>query len=163
MNAVEKYFNAEKYESLLFVLVGIVSIAFAAYFFVKVKQPFYKGMAYPLIAIAFIQIVVGRSVYLRTPKDIKRVQEIIQTDKAKIKIEEIPRMELVMKNFSLYKWIEIALVAIGIIMFFYFQSTALRKGVGLGLLIQAGFMFLLDFFAENRGKIYLDYLKNLVI
>jgi hypothetical protein len=57
MNQLEKYFYAEKYESALFVLVGIIAIAFAAYFLIKIKQPFYNGLAYPLIAVAFIQIV----------------------------------------------------------------------------------------------------------
>jgi hypothetical protein len=43
MNPIEKYFNAEKYESVLFVLVGVV-------------------------AFALIQIIVGGSVYFRSPK-----------------------------------------------------------------------------------------------
>jgi hypothetical protein len=32
------------------------------------------------------------------------------------------------------------------------------KGVGLGLAIQSALMLLLDFFAESRGREYLDYL-----
>jgi hypothetical protein len=35
------------------------------------------------------------------------------------------------------------------------------KGLGLGLAIQASFMLLLDYFAESRGKVYLDYLQSL--
>jgi multidrug transporter EmrE-like cation transporter len=96
MNQIEKYFNAEKYESVLFVFVGLVAIGFATYFFIKVKQPFYNGMAYPLIAVALIQIVVGSTVYFRSPKDIARVSQMVQTEKAKIQSEEIPRMETVM-------------------------------------------------------------------
>lgn len=161
MEQISKYFNAEKHESILFVLVGIVAIIFASCFFIKVKQPFYNGMAYPLILIAFIQIAVGASVYLRTPNDILRVNQIVQKDKSKIQTEEIPRMKTVMKNFEIYKWVEILLVAIGIIMFFYFQPMTTWQGVGLGLFIQASFMLVLDFFAENRGKTYLEYLQTL--
>lgn len=161
MNPIEKYFNAEKYESVLFVLVGILAISFAIYFLIKMKQPFYSGMAYPLIAVALIQIVVGSTVFLRSPKDVTRVNAIIQTDKAKIQREEIPRMEIVMKNFVIYRWVEIALLLLGILMFFYFQPNSLYKGIGLGLFIQSGFMLLLDFFAENRGKVYLAYLQSI--
>ncbi len=161
MTQVEKYFNAEKYESVLFVLVGLVAIVVAIYFLVKLKQPYFSGIAYPLIAVALIQIVVGCSVYVRSPKDIVRVNQIIQTDKVKIQSEEIPRMDVVMKNFVLYRWIEIVLMLIGILMLFYFQPMTVWRGVGLGLSIQAGFMLLLDFFAESRGKIYLEFLKNL--
>jgi hypothetical protein len=162
MNPIEKYFNAEKYESVLFVLVGIIAIVIATYFFVKVKQPFYNGMAYPLVVVALIQIIAGSSVYFRSPKDIARVNEIVQTNKVKIKAEEIPRMKLVMENFDIYRWVEIVLLVTGLIMFFYFQSMTFWKGIGLGLFIQAGFMLLLDFFAESRGKIYLEYLRTLI-
>jgi hypothetical protein len=161
MNQIEKYFNAEKYESVLFVLVGIVAIVTAAYFFIKLKQPFYSGMAYPLITVALIQIVVGSSVWLRSPKDIARVNQILQTDKAKIETEEIPRMKVVMKNFDIYRWVEIALLLLGLLMFFYFQPATFLKGIGLGLAIQSAFMLFLDFFAENRGKTYLEFLGGL--
>jgi hypothetical protein len=146
MNPVEKYFGAEKAESFLFVLVGLVAITLAVYFFAKLKQPFYNGIAYPLIAIALIQITVGGSVYLRSSKDIARVNQMIQIDKTRIQTEEIPRMKIVMNNFVFYRWIEIV------------KSATMWKGVGLGLVIQSALMLLLDFFAESRGREYLDYL-----
>ena len=161
MNQIEKYFNAEKYESLLFVLVGINAIAFALYFILKLKQPFYNGMAYPIIAVALLQIVVGGSVYFRSPKDIARVQEIMQNNKTRIDTEEIPRMKVVMKNFVIYRWVEIALIITGIILFFAFADKTFWKGFGLALSVQAAFMLLLDFFAESRGKTYLEYLQTL--
>jgi hypothetical protein len=161
MEQISKYFNAEKSESLLFVVVGVVALLLSAYFLVKMKQPFYNGMAYPFIVVALIQLTVGSSVYFRSPKDIARVNQIMQTDATKIQTEEIPRMETVMKNFVLYRWIEIALVVIGIALFLYFQPMTLWKGVGLGLAIQSIFMLLLDYFAESRGKVYLDYLQTL--
>lgn len=161
MEQISKYFNAEKYESVLFVLVGLFALLFAAYFLVKVKLPFYSGMAYPLIAVALIQIVVGTSVYFRSPKDIIRVTHILEHEKSRIYAEEIPRMEVVMKNFVIYRWIEIVLLLVGIVMFFYFEPNTLWKGVGLGLAIQASFMLLLDFFAESRGKTYLEFLEKL--
>jgi hypothetical protein len=162
MNQVEKYFNEEKYESALFVLVGLVAIGLSIYFLVKTKQPFYTGMAYPLIAVALIQITVGSLVYFRSPKDIARVSQIVQTEPSKIQSEEIPRMQVVMKNFDIYRWVEISLLLLGLFMCFYFQPHTFLKGLGLGLSIQAAFMLLLDFFAESRGKIYLNYLQNLI-
>ena len=161
MNPIEKYFTAEKYESVLFVLLGVTAIAFAIYFLLKVKQPFYIGMSFPLIAVALIQIIVGSTVYIRSPKDILRVNEIVQTNRAKIQSEEIARMDVVMKNFNIYRWVEIALLIIGLLLFFFSQSITIWKGVGVGLTIQAGFMLLLDFFAESRGKSFLEYLHTL--
>lgn len=161
MNAIEKYFNAEKAESLLFILVGIAAIAVAVYFVLKLKQPFHNGMAVPLVAIALIQITVGTSVYFRSPKDILRVNQIVQIEKSRIQQEEIPRMEIVMKNFIIYRWIEILLLMVGLVLAFTFPTQTFWKGIGLGLAIQAGFMLLLDYFAESRGAVYLDYLNQL--
>jgi hypothetical protein len=90
----------------------------------------------------------------------ERVNQIIQTDKARIQTEEIPRMKVVMKNFVLYRWIEMALILIGLSLFFYFPAATVWKGVGLGLTVQSAFMLLLDFFAESRGKEYLEYLLS---
>ncbi len=67
MEPLSKYFNAEKSESLLFVLIGICALLFSVYFLIKLKLPFYNGMAYPLIGVALIQLTVGVSVYLRSP------------------------------------------------------------------------------------------------
>jgi hypothetical protein len=161
MEQVSKYFNAEKSESLLFVLVGVTTVLLSVYFFIKVKQPFYSGVGYSFVAIALIQLIVGIEVYFRSPKDIARVHQIVQTETAKIKTEEIPRMETVMKKFVLYRWIEIACIVAGVFMFFYFEPATLLKGVGLGLAIQASFMLLLDYFAETRGQVYLDFLQNI--
>jgi hypothetical protein len=37
----------------------------------------------------------------------------------------------------------------------------LLKGIGIGLAIQASFMLLLDYFAEDRGEIYFDFLQGI--
>ncbi len=161
MEQISKYFNAEKYESVLFVLVGVVAVLLSTYFLLKVRQPFYNGIAYPLVAVALIQLIVGTSVFFRSPKDILRVTQMVQTERAKIQTEEIPRMKVVMKNFVLYRGIEIALMLIGLLLFFYFEPSTVLKGIGLGLFIQASFMLFLDYFAESRGKIYLTFLENL--
>jgi uncharacterized membrane protein len=84
MQQITKYFNAEKYVSVLFVMVGLIAILVAICFLIKVNQPFYKGIAYPLIAVALIQIVVGSSVYFSSQKDILRVNELITANKTKI-------------------------------------------------------------------------------
>ena len=66
-------------------------------------------------------------------------------------------MEVVMENIHLYKYIEIALILIGFSLYFYVEASVWR-GVGLGLIIQSGFLLLLDFFAMSRGQAYLDEL-----
>ncbi|OAQ38951.1 hypothetical protein A5893_13010 [Pedobacter psychrophilus] len=162
MKFITDYFNAEKFESLFFVGIGILAIVSGIYFWFVIKEPFQKGIAIPLILIAFIQITVGAIVYVRSPKDILTVQNIVKIEPEKIQTIEIPRMELVMKNFVVYRYVEIALMLLGLILYFYFPSISFWKGIGLGLFMQAGFMLLLDFFAEKRGKEYLQHLTILM-
>lgn len=161
MESISKYFQAEKKESLFFILAGLLAIGMAAYFLLKAKPAFYTGMSYPLVGIALIELVVGVSVFLRSPKDIERVQHMLQYNKPKIASEEIPRMELVMKKFKRYKQIEIALMITGLALFLYFPAGHILAGTGLGLLLQAGLMLLLDFFAEQRGEAYLAFLQSI--
>jgi hypothetical protein len=119
-------------------------------------------MAYLLIAVALIQIVVGSSIYLRSPKDIVRVNEIAQTHSTKIQSEEIPRMHVVMKNFTIYRWVEIILLLAGIITLLFFPPLTILKGLGLGLAIQASIMLLPNFFAGSRAKSYLECLQTML-
>jgi DMSO reductase anchor subunit len=158
---IVKYFSAEKSESLLFLAVGIIMVLTSGYFLFKLRQPFTTGMAYPLITIALIQLTVGSSIYLRSPKDISRVTELVQNNSSRVQSEEVPRMEAVMKNFVLYRWVEIVLIVIGLFLLFLPLSSQLRRGVGLGLLIQSSLMLVLDLFAENRGKTYLEFLQKI--
>jgi hypothetical protein len=156
---ISKYFKAESAESLLFILVGLAAIGLSLYLWMRIQQPFYSGMAWPLVSIAMIQLVVGTTVYLRSPKDIARVESIVAIAPDKIRTEEIPRMEVVMKNFELYKYLEIGLIISGIGLYFL-VAAAFWKGVGAGLAIQSAFMLVLDFFAMSRGREYLEQLLN---
>ena len=163
MNPIEKYFRAEKNESILFLSVGAAALVVGIFFLMKLKRPFYTGMAYPLVAVALLQIVVGGAIFLRSPKDMARVHAMLSTNKASVGTEEIPRMEGVMRNFVVYRWVEIVLLALGLAAAAYFPALSFWKGVGVGLSIQAGLTLVLDFFAESRGKVYLDYLNAVVL
>ena len=79
-----------------------------------------------------------------------------------IQKEEIPRMEKVMRNFIIFRFTEIILIIIGIILMYGARQNSLWNGIGVGLFIQSSTVLLLDFFAERRGEVYLAYLRTLV-
>jgi hypothetical protein len=72
-------------------------------------------------------------------------------------------MKKVITNFELYKWIEIVLIAIGIVLFMYFKTSTqvFWKGLGLGLIIQASLMLSLDVVADKRAVSYINQLQTL--
>ncbi len=161
MEQVVKYFNAEKNESLLFIFVAIIAFLVSIYFLLKIKVSFFSGISLALMMIAAIQLFVGSTVYFRSSKDITRVTTFIENDRGKIQSEEIPRMKIVMKNFVIYRYVEMALTILGIILFFFFPSQTFWKGVGVGLFIQSILMLSFDYFAEKRGTEYLQYLTTI--
>lgn len=151
-----------KNEGVLFILVGLVALTDAAWFMVTAKTPFCTQLSYSLILFTLIQLTVCIFVYLKSPKNIKKVTQMVNHYKLKNVTEEIPRMKTVMKNFIANKWIELVLILIGLITFFSYHPMTFCKGLGLGLIIQTGFILLFDSFAERKEKNYPVYLQTFI-
>lgn len=160
MSPVVNYFTGEKAESYIFLVLGIVGIVIGCYLFWVRCSSFWKGFAIPLILVALLEIIVGTTIIYRSPKDIKRVESYVKNEQSKILTDEIPRMEKVMRNFVMFRYTEIALMMMGILIYLAFAKFDFWKGLGLGLFIQASIVLTLDYFAESRGSIYLDYLNS---
>jgi hypothetical protein len=145
----------------LFVIIGIVAIVVGILFLVMMKTPLYKGIAIPIIAIGLIQSIVGFTVYARSDAQRKDIVYKMGMNPGAIKDVEIPRMETVMKNFAIYRWVEIVLLIAGIALFLLYKNINAKQllfGVGIGLAIQSAIMLGADYFAEKRGG---DYLRGL--
>ncbi len=162
MNSVVKYFNEEKAESYVFILIGVIAFTMALYFIFVFKTSFWKGVAIPFIVVALLEFIVGYTIVTRSSKDSIRVQTYIKNEPQKIKMDEIPRMEKVLSNFVIYRYVEIALIILGIVLMYSSMNDTFWRGIGLGLFIQASIVLSLDFFAEKRGHIYNVYLQELV-
>ncbi len=162
MDSIIKYFNGEKAESYVFIIIGVTALAMALYFALALKSSFWKGVAIPFILVALLEFMVGYTIVTRSPKDTARVESFIKHEPQKITTDEIPRMEKVLSNFVVFRYIEIALIIIGIVLMYSSMNDTFWRGIGLGLFIQASIVLCLDFFAERRGYVYLEYLKDFV-
>ena len=168
LSFIYKYFIAEKQESLLFLIIGIVAILLAVlfWFFIKSNPSFFKGAAIPLLAIGLIQIVVGYTVYSRTDKQKAGIAYNIGIEPVSfVKQTELPRMEKVMTSFVVYRWVEIAFIITGLILIFLFRLNPDKSfwyGLGMALAIQAIIMLGADYFAEKRGKVYREELEKII-
>jgi len=160
MNPIVKYFNGEKAESYIFILTGVIALAMALYFILVLKSSFWKGVAIPFIIVAMLEFIVGYTIVTRSSKDNTRVETFIQKEPQNVKILEIPRMEKVMSNFVIFRYAEIVLIILGIALMYSSVYDTFWRGLGLGLFIQASIVLCLDFFAERRGHVYVEYLKE---
>ena len=153
------YFAAEKAESWLFILVGVVALG-ASVWLLRTGSS-YRGMAWPLIAVGLIQLVVGGTVAFRTDAQVAELTAQLASSPSAFQLAEVPRMEVVMRNFALYKGIELALLLVGVALTYAFRQKELVYGIGVGLVMQASLMLVLDLFAERRGDEYLSALREL--
>jgi hypothetical protein len=154
INHMSSYFAGEKQESLLFIAVGLLAIGISVWLWMNGHR--LKSMAYPLVAIALMQIVVGASVYLRTDTQQSTLSVQLKANPAVLKVEETSRMQTVLKNFSIYKTVEMVLLIFGVGMIAFLQRHDMAAGIGVGLVLQAAFTLTLDIFAETRGADYLS-------
>lgn len=155
-----RYFIAEKQESIFFITIGI--IAFIVSFYLFKTDSSYKGMMYPLILIAVIQLIVGGTVFFRTDNQLVALQNQLHNDPTAFKSAEVSRMAPVIKNFKLYKGVEITLLISGIILTFVFMGKNLWYSIGIGLIIQSSLMLVLDLFAEKRAHEYVFHIQKLL-
>jgi hypothetical protein len=154
MSFIQNYFKPEKYEALLFLIIGIALITFSIYAIIKFGDGFYKGFAIPVILIALVQIVVGGTVFFRTDEQVKQLEILYQENPKAFADKELARIIPVNKNFVIYRNVELAFIVVGLTLFFFLRNNDFWYGIGVGMFIQGALMLSLDMFAERRGNIY---------
>ena len=159
INNMSSYFVAEKQESVIFIVVGLLAIGLSVWLWMNGHR--LKSMAYPLVVIALMQMVVGGLVYLRTDSQLSTLSAQMQVNPAAFKAEESTRMETVLNNFSIYKAVEMLLLIVGVGMIAFLQRNDMAAGIGVGLVLQAAFTLTLDIFAEARGADYLSAVQSI--
>lgn len=167
---IEKYFIAEKQESLLFLIIGTTSILLSVILIGFFKNNFWRGAALPLLIIGILQFVVGFTVYKRSDTDRVNMVYALDMNPEKLQKEELPRMKVVNRNFVTYRWIEIILAFLGVIVTIKYKSNltyqnswngnAFYYGIGIFLTVQSLLMLGADYFAEKRGLIYENQLSS---
>ena len=160
---IEKYFVAEKHESLLFLIVGLAAVLLALIFYFGVKTQIGRGAAIPLLIFGLIQAAVGYTVYQRS--DDQRINNVYAYDMnpVQLKTGELARMEKVNRNFRFYRWIEAAGVISGVILILVFYKNPDRYfwiGLGLALSIMSAEFFTADFIASKRALHYTQLLEK---
>jgi hypothetical protein len=160
---IEKYFTAEKHESLVFLVIGIAAIALALIFYFTVRTQLYRGAALPLLILGLVQAVAGYTVYIRS--DDQRISQVYAYDMNpdQLKTVELTRMRKVNTNFLIYRWIETGAFISGIVLFILFRNReekAFWIGLGITLTLMAAELFIADFIAEKRAFNYTSELEE---
>lgn len=162
---IEHYFSAEKQGSLFFLVIGIVAVIAAIIFFFVMKTPFYKGAAIPIIVVGLIAGAIGFTIYKRSDADRIRNVYAYDMNPSELKQKEYPRMQKVMKSFSIIIILEVVFLAVGICLFFYFRNQVDKQfwsGLGMGLFIMLIVALFLDIAAQRRAAVYTQGLESFI-
>jgi MFS superfamily sulfate permease-like transporter len=152
---IEKYFLAEKQGGMILMCWALLMVGLSVALHVYWKSDYARGMAIPIVLLACVEFAVGYTVFKRS--DRQRIDQVYAYDL------EVPRMQKVVVNFRWMKWIELAVIAVGLVLFFVFRNNpakAIWAGVGIGLGIQASFLWIFDLMASHRAEGYLNGLKS---
>ena len=158
METISTYFNAERAESVVFIVAALLALAASVWCLLVLKQSFYFGMAISLATIAALQLIVGVTIYQRSPLDTARVQQMIQLEPDRFQTQEVPRMRVVMRNFKIYLGVELTLLILSLFALTLITPGSLAQGLALGMALQAAFTAVLDLIATLRGGAYLSWL-----
>lgn len=162
---IEKYFTAEKSESLVFIILGIAAIVLAIVLFFFVKANWNKGAAIVFCIVGIIHVVAGYTVYSRSDKDRQNMVYAYDMNPSVLKNKELPRMEKVNKTFTIIKIAEAILFVLGVALILFFKSDdtkAFWVGIGIALAIEAALTFGGDIVASKRASVYTEGLKNFI-
>ena len=160
---IEKYFIAEKQESLVFLVIGIAAIALALIFYFIIKTHVYRGAAIPLLILGLVQSIAGYAVYVKS--DDQRINHVYAYDMNpdQLKTVELTRMRKVQTNFLIYRSIEVGLIIVGFILFILFRNLEGKTfwmGLGITLTLMAAELFFADFIAAKRTSKYTEQLEE---
>jgi hypothetical protein len=161
MDRIETYFRAEKKESALFIAVGAIFLAAAAFLDIATRDEWFHGLAAALGAFALIEVFVGLLVFFRTDVQLRDLLERFASDAPKMKQEEFVRMRPVNLAFVVYRYGEIASLLVGAALIAGIASPSdYWQGFGLGLFVQGAVTLFMDSFAARRAKVYTAFLSS---
>ncbi|MFZ4799588.1 MAG: hypothetical protein ACOYMA_18985 [Bacteroidia bacterium] len=157
---IKKYYNAQKTQGLLFIIIGILSIILGAILVINVNNLYSNGITLPLIIIGMLQVYFGVTTFKNTPIHLLLVQGFVMKNQASMANTEIP---FIHKTILFQKkMINIFLigVALAVLFLFVFNKTMFLQGLGIGLFIHSLIIITANYFAEQRSQIYLKWLND---
>lgn len=149
------YFDGELAESWAFGSFGAAGVGLGAWLW-STGTELHRGEALPLFAVGLLQLGLAVGLRLRTPGQVRALDEGLHFALADTVRAERLRMRRVNQGFPLYAAAEVALGFAGVASTAFGLKTHqdFATGVGIALALEAAVMLFLDQLAEARGLRY---------
>jgi len=158
---MHSYFAGEKAGGIWLMGVGAPAIAVGTGLLFH-QGEFYRGLAYPVLAIGVMEVLGGLAFYLNSNRRVPRFNQQLRKNPTEFRSGELTRMHRVNRELSFLTAVELTLMVAGGTMT---GVGALRgldtlAGVGTGLLLQSTVLFIYDQLAARRALRYTDGLTR---
>jgi hypothetical protein len=158
---IAAYFTAERRGGFLLVAMAIAGFALAA--FLWRTQSIFLAMVWPLIILGVIEVIIGLVIALRTPGQVAALEEGLRTSPAATVSAETRRMSRINRNFRIIKVVEVAVIALGLLLAVLLPPPSAWAAVGMGLLAKATLLLAFDTFAHHRAEVYTHWLHERLV
>ena len=136
----DRYSAAEQRGAVLFLAAGLAALTVSLG--LALSRTAYRGMVPPLGALGLLEVLVGAIVLRRTPRPAEELER------------ERARMRRVIASFRIYKVAETVVLTAGLTLMMLFPRHTPLYAAGLGCLVQASVLLVLDRVAERRAREY---------
>ena len=135
-----RYFAEERRGAAIFLAAGLAALTVSLG--LAVSRTAYRGMVPPLGALGLVEVVVGAILLWRAPRRLEDLER------------ERARLRRVIASFRVYKVAEIVVLTAGLTLMMLFPRHTPLYAAGLGCLLQASVLLVLDRVAERRAREY---------
>jgi hypothetical protein len=136
----DRYCAAERRGAVFFLAAGLAALTLSLG--LALSRTAYRGMVPPLGALGLLEVVVGATVLWRRPRPLEEIER------------ERARMRRVIASFRIYKVAETVVLTAGLTLMMLFPRHTPLYAAGLGCLVQASVLLVLDRVAERRAREY---------
>ncbi|MSP63994.1 MAG: hypothetical protein EXR72_27360 [Myxococcales bacterium] len=152
-----RYFASEEAQGYAWIAAGDASLV-AGGALIAQSNGVLRGMSYPLLAVGAIQFIAGLSSLTRTQGRLAALRGDLATGPAAVRDMEAKRIGGINRLFKLIFYTELSLLGLGAagagLGYGIHQDQLL--GAGIGVVVEAALMLVLDHFAERRAHRYAD-------
>ena len=136
----DRYFAEERRGAAILLGAGLVSLTLSLG--LAMRPTSYRGLIPPLAFFGIVEVAVGATVLSRTSRRVEDLEN------------ERARLRRVIASFRVYKVAEIVVLTAGLTLMMLFPRHTPLYAAGLGCLIQASVLLVLDRVAERRAREY---------
>ena len=154
---IQNYYKSHQKNALFILIWGLLALAFSYYAYINSNTPFWKGITYPILVLALVQIAQGLSMLLQANKREKTLVQELGAGKTTSLTNEINRVNSHLESIRRRAILQQVLIGLGVgfaLTAVFADLSNLMIGSGIGLMVQAAVSYTANVLLQWRTDLY---------